>query len=120
MKLLLDHCVPNRVAVLFADAGHEVVRLRECLPTDATDPAVIGKAAELDAVLVSLNGDFADITTYAPADHRGIVALQVRNRPETIAPIIERLIAYLSQHPERRDMDGMLLLVEAHRIRVRT
>ena len=119
MKLLLDHCVPNRVAVLLATAGHELVRLRECLPTDASDPVVIGKAADLDAVLVSLNGDFADITTYAPADHRGIVALQVRNRPETVAPIMERLIAYFGQRPERRDMDGKLLLVEAHRIRIR-
>ena len=120
MRLFLDHCVPNRVANLLAAAGHETVRLRECLPTDAPDPVVIRKADELDAVLVSLDGDFADITAYPPANHRGIVALQIRNRPETVMPITERLLAYLHQHPERRDLDGKLLLVEAHRIRVRT
>ena len=87
MRLLLDHCVPNRVAKLLGDAGHEVIRLRECLPTDSPDPVVIQKSDELDAVLVSLNGDLADITTYPPAVHRGIVALQVRNRPETVTPI---------------------------------
>lgn len=120
MKLLLDHCAPNRVGVMLAAAEQEVVRLRECLPTDSPDPVVLQKADELDAVLVSLNGDFADITAYPPSDHRGIIALQVRNHPETVTPITERLIAYLRQHPQRRDMDGKLLLVEAHRIRVRT
>ena len=120
MKLLLDHCVPNRVVVMLADVGHEVVCLRECLPTNSPDPIVLQKADDLDAVLVSLNGDFADITAYPPAKHRGIIALQVRNRPEAVVPITERLIAYLRQYPERRGMDGTLLLVESHRIRVRT
>ncbi|MEX2092532.1 MAG: DUF5615 family PIN-like protein [Pirellulales bacterium] len=120
MNFLLDHCVPNRVADMLTAAGHEVVRLRDCLPTDSPDPVVLRKADELDAVLVSLNGDFADITAYPPANHRGIIALQVRNRPETVTPIVERLLAYLVQHPGRRDMDGKLLLVESHRIRVRT
>src|SRR3972149_6326787 len=103
-----------------AAAEQEVVRLRECLPTDSPDPVVLQKADELDAVFVSLNGDFADITAYPPANYRGIVALQVRNRPETVTSITERLIAYLREHRERREMDGKLLLVESHRIRVRT
>ena len=57
MKVLLDHCVPNQVGRMLADAGRDVVRLAECLPTDAPDPIVLSRAAELDAVLVSLNGD---------------------------------------------------------------
>jgi predicted nuclease of predicted toxin-antitoxin system len=120
VKLFLDHCVPNRVGELLTTAGHEVLRLRECLPADSPDFDVIRKANELDAVLVSLNGDFADITMYPPADHLGIIALQIRNRPESAVAITQRLATYLDQHPERRDMDGKLLLVESHRIRVRT
>ncbi len=120
MRFLLDHCVPNRVGVLLAKAGHEVVQLSECLPADSPDPVVLQKAESLDAVLISLNGDFADITSYPPAGHLGIIALQVRNRPETLAPISKRLLAYLNQHADRRDLDGKLLLVESHRIRVRT
>jgi hypothetical protein len=105
---------------MLAAAAHDVIRLRDYLPTDAIDPLVIRTADELDAVLVSLNGDFADITAYPPANYRGIIALQVRNRPQAIVPITERLLAYLDRNPARRDMDGMLLLVEPHRIRVRT
>ena len=39
---------------------------------------------ELDAVLVSLNGDFADIVIYPPSSYRGIIAFQVKNHPEVI------------------------------------
>lgn len=119
-KLFLDHCVPNRVAQMLAAEGHEAIRLRDCIPTDSPDPVVLRKSEELDAVLVSLNGDFADITAYPPVNHRGIIALQVRNRPEAVTPITEILLAFLHQHPERREMDGKLLLVEPHRIRLRT
>jgi predicted nuclease of predicted toxin-antitoxin system len=120
VKLFLDHCVPNRVGQMLAAAGHDVVRLHEFLPTDSPDQLVLQKSEEVDAVLVSLNGDFADITAYPPASHRGVIALQVRNHPETVTAITDRLIAYLRRHAERREMDGKLLLVEAHRIRVRT
>jgi predicted nuclease of predicted toxin-antitoxin system len=119
VKFFLDHCVPNRVAVALAGDGHEVVHIRDCLATDSPDQVVLKKATELDAVLLSLNGDFADITTYPPSDHLGIVALQVRNHPETVKSIMERLLGYLKAHPDRREMDGKLLLVESHRIRIR-
>jgi predicted nuclease of predicted toxin-antitoxin system len=120
VNLLFDHCVPNLVAEKLAAASHDVVRLRDCLPTDSPDPIVLQKADELDAVLLSLNGDFADITAYPPAEHRGIIALQLRNHPESLPAIIEIVTNYLAQHPERREMDGKLLLVEPHRIRIRT
>jgi predicted nuclease of predicted toxin-antitoxin system len=120
VKFFLDHCVPNRVAVTLAVEGPEVVRLRECLPADSTDWVVLQKATELDAVLISLNGDFADITTYSPSKHGGIIAMQVRNRPEAIPSLMERLLAYLGNYPDRRNLDGKLLLVEPHRIRIRS
>jgi predicted nuclease of predicted toxin-antitoxin system len=84
LRFFADHCVPNSVGVALSGAGHEVHRLRDHLPTDSPDPDVIAKAQDLDAILVSLNGDFADIVTYPPAAYRGIVSLQVRNHPESI------------------------------------
>jgi predicted nuclease of predicted toxin-antitoxin system len=76
VRFLLDHCVPNRIAVMLTAAAHEAILLRDCLPLDSADPLVLQKATEFDAILVSLNGDFADITAYPPTSHRGIIALQ--------------------------------------------
>jgi len=80
---------------------------------------VISKAQELDSILVSLNGDFADIVTYPPTSYKGIIALQVRNHPEITPQLMARLKGYLSAHPSMSHYKGKLLLVEVHRIRIR-
>jgi len=60
LKFFADHCVPASVIQSMRDAGHEVLRLKEHIPQDSSDPAVISKARELDAILISLNGGFGD------------------------------------------------------------
>ena len=119
LTFLADHCVPNSVIQALRGAGHTVLIVREHIPPDSDDAAVIAKAQELNSILVSLNGDFADITTYPPARYKGIIALQVKNHPEVIPAMMRRLTAYLSAHPEMPNYEGQLLLVEAHRIRIR-
>ena len=81
--------------------------------------AVIAKASELDSIVVSLNGDFADIVTYPPSVYNGIIALQLRNHPETILYLIERLKTYLALNPDISHYRGKLFAVEIHRIRVK-
>ena len=93
--------------------------LRTHLPINAKDPDVIARAQNLEAVLVTLNGDFADIINYAPAKLGGIIALQVKNHPESLSAIVMRLLTYLAEHPDREHYAGKLLLVEAHRIRIK-
>jgi predicted nuclease of predicted toxin-antitoxin system len=99
--------------------GHDVLVLKEHIPPDSDDLVVITKAQELDAILVSLNGDFADIATYPPSQYRGIIALQIRNHPEVISSLMRRLTEYFEAHPKMSDYEGGLFLVEAHRIRIR-
>jgi len=94
--------------------------LREHLATDSLDPAVIEKAHQLNCLLLSVNGDFADIVKYPPKDYRGIISLQVRNHPEVLPQIVAKLTAYVSAHPEMSHYQGKLFLFEAHRVRVRT
>jgi len=119
LRFFADHCVPNSVIRALHDGGHEVLILKEHLPQDAPDAAVIARARELNAILVSLNGDFADIVTYPPSKHEGIIALQVKNHPEVIPALMQRLMKYLVDQPEMSHFRGKLLVVEAHRIRIR-
>ncbi len=84
LKFFADHCVPNTVIQALRNGGYRVFILREHIPRDSPDPVVIAKAQELNAILVSLNGYFADIVTYPPSDYKGIIALQVKNHPEVI------------------------------------
>jgi predicted nuclease of predicted toxin-antitoxin system len=119
LRILADHCVSNYILTALSDAGHEVLRLKDHMPTDSPDSIVLSKAQQLDAVLVSLNGDFADIVTYPPEQYKGIIALQVRNHPEIIPQLLVRLNEFLSANSDMNYYVGKLLLVEAHRIRIR-
>lgn len=119
LRLFTDHCVPNSIIQALGDAGCEVLRLTDCLPADSIDSVVISKAQELDSILVSLDGDFADIVAYPPAIYNGGMALRVGNHPEIIPRLALALQDYLSAHPDMNHYKGKLLLVEAHRIRVR-
>ncbi len=115
LRFFADHCVSKLIMQALRDAGHEVLRLKDHLPQESADTIVIAKAQELGCILLSLNGDFADIVTYPPADYKGIVALQLRNHPEITNRLVATLTSYLSSNP---DMDhyyrGRLPVVEAH------
>ena len=66
MRFFSDHCVAESVCKFLESRGHEVMRLREYLPTDSPDPLVAKVAQESDAVLVSHDGDFKAIAPRVP------------------------------------------------------
>ncbi len=120
LKFFADHCVSNYVISQLRRGGSTVLRLSDYLPADAPDNKVILKARELEAILLSLNGDFADIITYPPEKFQGIVAIQVRNHPEIIPSVMERLLQYFQKHPDMHHYNGKLFLIDSYRIRIKT
>ena len=58
LKFLTDNCVPDSVGRALAEAEHEVIRLRDILPTNSPDPIVATVAELNDAILVSFDKDF--------------------------------------------------------------
>ena len=118
LRFFADHCIPNFIIQALKDTGYEVFQLRDHIPPESPDPLVISKTQELDSILVSLNGDFADIVTYPPSNYKGIIALQVRNHPEIIQQLVTKLKNYLSINPDMDHYKGKLFLVEVHRIRI--
>ena len=119
LRFFADHCVPVSVVRGLRRTGIEVFVLRDFIPTDSSDTVVISQTQEHEAILLSLDGDFADIVTYPPGRFGGIVALQVRDHPEVMPQILARLTVYLADHPDQAHYRGKLFLVEAHRIRIR-
>jgi len=119
LRFFTDHCISNQIVKALVEEGADVFQLRDHLPLDSPDPLVIRKAQELDCILVSLNGDFADIVSYPPDRYKGIIGLQIRNRPEVTRQIIQRLTDYVRLHPDPGHYAGKLFVVEAYRIRVR-
>lgn len=119
MRFFVDQCVSYSTVRFLESKGYDPILLKNHLPTDAPDDQDIAKAQRLDAVLLSLNGDFTDIVSYPPAAYKGIIGLQVKNRPEVLDQIHQRLGKYLKAHPQQHHYIGKLLLVQPHRLRVR-
>jgi len=119
LRFFSDQCVPAEITDTLRRHGHQVTLLREVLPIRSLDPAVIAKAHELGTILLSLNGDFADIVAYPPAHHLGIVAIQLHNHPEIIPQLMERWVAFLDGHATQEFYHRKLFIVEVHRIRIR-
>src|SRR5271165_4541527 len=111
LRFLADHCVSNSTVQTLREANHEVLRLKDVLPVESADAIVIAKAQEIDAILLSLNGDFADIVNYPPKNYKGIVALQMRNHSEILVKLVARLTAYLKVHTTMDHYLGKLLVV---------
>jgi predicted nuclease of predicted toxin-antitoxin system len=109
LRFLADHCISNFIVQTLRDAKYEVFRLRDLLPVDSSDAVVIAKAQEVEAILLSLNGDFADIVTYPPKNYKGIVALQMRNHSEILPHLSTRLMLTSSCNPRWSITEGSCL-----------
>lgn len=82
MRFLLDHDVPDDIVFALATLGHEVVRLRELMPTTTSDEAVLQLARERDNVLITCNrDDFLTLAEQAP--HPGVIVL-IRRRSRAL------------------------------------
>lgn len=120
LRFLADHCISTSIVRTLRNEGCEVTRLTEVLPAESPDALVIAKAQEMDAILLSMNGDFADIVTYPPSRYQGIVALQLKNHPEILDQLMARLTVYLRLQPSMDHYRGKLVIVEVNRIRMRS
>jgi predicted nuclease of predicted toxin-antitoxin system len=76
LSFFSDQCVPRQIVDELIARGHRVTLLREILPVRTPDDQVLEKARDLGVILVSINGDFADIVRYPPSRRcdRGSVA----------------------------------------------
>ena len=77
MKFLLDHDVPDDLSYLLEQLGHNVTLLRQALPRDSSDEAVIRFAHGADCILLTCNrDDFLHLAATKP--HHGVVIVMRR------------------------------------------
>lgn len=61
LKLFLDEGVPTSVGRAFEESGHEVIYLRDCIPTGSPDDLVCVAAEANEAILVACDGDMKQL-----------------------------------------------------------
>src|SRR5690606_16766681 len=70
MLLLIDENVPNSVARLFSERGHDVRYVRDLLPGGTPDPVIATVGDRLSAVVVTWDRDFERLVKRIPEGNR--------------------------------------------------
>lgn len=114
--ILLDHCMPRRYQRLLSEWGYPVALLTEHLPADAPDSDVLQTAQQLDAVVLTVDLDFANIIDYPPKQYAGIVVLRYQARDQDA---LDQTLKTAFSDLYQDDMRGTLIVVSPRRYRVR-
>jgi predicted nuclease of predicted toxin-antitoxin system len=70
MLLLIDENVPNSVALLFAERGHDVRFVRDLFPAGTPDPVIATIGDRLAAIVVTWDRDFETLIQRVPEGNR--------------------------------------------------
>jgi len=116
MSILLDQCVPRRYLRLLQEWGYTASLLGYHAAIDSLDERVIVVAQSLDAVLLTVDLDFASILDYPPRGYNGIIVLRYRAVDEGVLDVTLR---QLLEDRYRDGLRGVLAIVDAGRYRVR-
>jgi predicted nuclease of predicted toxin-antitoxin system len=115
MKFKVDENLPDRVAALLREEGHEA----ETVPGEglvgAEDDVVAERVRSEERVLLTLDLDFADIRTYPPADYHGIIVLRPGRQDIVSIMLLTRQVLAMLIDEELKER---LWIVEQDRVRI--
>jgi predicted nuclease of predicted toxin-antitoxin system len=113
VKVLLDTCVSPASKSVLIQAGHDVVWVGDW-PRDPGDEALLDLARSDGRVVVTLDKDFGELAVVRGKLHCGIVRLVDLSVSEQ-APLARNALRIYATEL----VDGAIVTVERHRVRVR-
>jgi predicted nuclease of predicted toxin-antitoxin system len=116
LSLKLDENLPVDARLLIEECGHEVQTALEEGLGGSPDHKIAERCREEFRILITLDKGFADIRTYPPDSHPGILLL--RPARQSVSEIIKVLRDALDLADEESP-DSRLWIVEPGRIRIR-
>ncbi len=116
MKILADmHISPITVHFL-RNLGHDVVRVNEILPPNASDKTIIETAINSDRVILTQDLDFSEIIALSGNIQPSLISLRLSSsRIEFVNTILERILPRIESDVRK----GAIISVEDNRIRIR-
>lgn len=116
MKFKTDENMPVEAAEMLRSAGYDALSVLEQDLGGYLDPDIAQICRSEGRILVTLDTDFADLRTYPPRDHPGIVVLRLKRQDrESILEIVARLVRTFRFEP----VEQRLWIVTEERLRIR-
>ena len=116
MRFKVDENLPAEAADLLRQAGHDATTVGQQSLSGAVDGRVASVCQDEGRCLVSLDVGFADIRTYAPGQHAGLIVLRLRrqDKPHVLSTLARLMQVFGEENPA-----GQLWIVDEQRVRAR-
>ena len=116
MRIKLDENLSRHLRVLLEARQHDVQTAADEDLLSKPDQVIAEAARKEGRMVFSLDTDFADIRTYAPGSHPGIILF----RPRSFGPLaVNRFIEEFVRDADLEKLGGCLVIVEPDRMRIR-
>lgn len=116
MKFKIDENLPAEFAAVLGEAGFEAATVAEERLSGTTDSALLELCRTEERVLVTLDLDFANVQSYPPETHSGIIVFRSKSQDKlTLIDLLKRIVPVL----KGRSAAGQLWIVQPDRIRYR-
>lgn len=115
MRFKSDENLPEEVAELLREAGHDAHSVLEEKIGGAPDESIAGICRKESRILLTLDLDFADIHAYPPALHPGLIVLRLRRQDKhSVLGMIPRILELL----KTEEVHQKLWIVDESRTRI--
>ena len=102
MKFKFDENLPADMGALLGADGHDAHSVLDENLRGAADTSVARACQDEQRILITLDLDFADITTYPPQDFHGIIVLRLAHQDrDAVLKIMPRILTLLQNGTHR-------------------
>lgn len=116
MQFKIDENLPEDVAEVLADAGHDAMTVHDQRMVGKPDPFVAAVCQAEGRALMTLDLDFSDIRAYPPGESPGIIVLRPRTHSKpAVLELMLQIIPLLNSEP----LAGKLWIVQENGLRIR-
>jgi predicted nuclease of predicted toxin-antitoxin system len=116
MRFKIDENLHDAVAALLSGAGHDVHTVYDEGLRGSIDEVIAAHCRLKDRAPVTLDLDFADIRTYPPASHPGMIVLRVANQSR---PHILQVMSSIVTLLDSEQLANRLWIVSEAGVRIR-
>lgn len=116
MKFKVDENLPVEVGGLLREAGFDASTLFDEGIAGSNDQTLANYCRQEERVLITLDGDFADIRNYPPREHPGLMVIRlVRQSKGRLIKVVSDMLPLL----QTEELAARLWIVEDGGIRIR-
>lgn len=116
MRLLADLHIAPRTVEFLRTLGHDVCRVTDLLPANASDKAIVERAAQERRTILTQDLDFSSIIALSGRPGPSLLSLRLTSsKIELVNSVLQRILPILEFDLEQ----GSIVTVEDQRIRVR-